>query len=154
MTKTDLSSMKTNEIVALYNQHANKPVRKFRDRATAVARTAALLETLPGQKAPRGPGIRDVVFAVLQEAGKTGIDAAQLALLAEVPVRKARGAIDGLRRRGVAITNEKGRFHVASTAPQHSRRQEGPCDGAFSASGLPRPHPGQERFENAKSAAI
>ena len=38
----DYEAMSNKQLVALYNEKAEKPVVKFRDHATAVARTAAL----------------------------------------------------------------------------------------------------------------
>lgn len=38
------------QLVALYNEHAEKPVKKFSDRATAIKRVTALIETINAAK--------------------------------------------------------------------------------------------------------
>jgi hypothetical protein len=43
----DIKTATTAELVAFYNDHAEKPVAKFADRKTAERRVAALIETLP-----------------------------------------------------------------------------------------------------------
>lgn len=43
----DIKTATTAELVAFYNDHAEKPVKKFADRKTAERRVAALIETLP-----------------------------------------------------------------------------------------------------------
>jgi hypothetical protein len=40
---TNLSTLSLSQLVALHNQHAAKPVKKFSDRATGIKRTAAVL---------------------------------------------------------------------------------------------------------------
>lgn len=44
---------KTAELVAFYNAHAAKPVKKFADRKTAEQRVAALIATLSPKKAEK-----------------------------------------------------------------------------------------------------
>lgn len=39
----DLNSLNRAQLLELYNQHATKPLKGFKDHATAVARTAAIL---------------------------------------------------------------------------------------------------------------
>lgn len=45
-TEADIKAAQTAELVAIYNEHAENPVKKFRDRATAEARVLDLLESL------------------------------------------------------------------------------------------------------------
>lgn len=47
MNANQVPSAKTSELVAFYNHHADKPVSKFQDRATAERRVRALIESLP-----------------------------------------------------------------------------------------------------------
>lgn len=50
----NIKTAKTAELVAFYNEHADKPVKKFVDRATAEKRVAALIATLaPAKKATK-----------------------------------------------------------------------------------------------------
>lgn len=46
----NISTATTAELVAFYNQRADKPVKKFADRKTAERRVAALMATLPKQE--------------------------------------------------------------------------------------------------------
>lgn len=46
MKTIDITTAKTAELVAFFNAHAEKPVKKFADRATAEKRVAALLATI------------------------------------------------------------------------------------------------------------
>lgn len=53
----NVTTAKTAELVAFYNEHAAKPVTKFADRKTAERRVSALLATLkPAPKAEHTPG--------------------------------------------------------------------------------------------------
>lgn len=55
----NVSTATTAELVAFYNEHANKPVNKFSDRKTAERRVSALLAGLkfskPSAKNPKAP---------------------------------------------------------------------------------------------------
>jgi len=51
-TASDVINAKTAELVAFYNEHAEKPVTKFADRKTAEKRVIDLLRTLTATKAP------------------------------------------------------------------------------------------------------
>lgn len=46
MKNLEISTAKTAELLAFYNEHAAKPVAKFADRKTAEKRVAALLATI------------------------------------------------------------------------------------------------------------
>lgn len=50
MNAINTKTAKTSELVAFYNAHSDKPVKKFTDRATAEARVTALLKTLKPAK--------------------------------------------------------------------------------------------------------
>lgn len=49
----NVETLKTPEIVALYNKHADKPIKKFETREKAIERTKALLEKVDADKAAR-----------------------------------------------------------------------------------------------------
>jgi hypothetical protein len=46
LTITTVASAKTADLVAFYNSHVESPIKKFRDRTTAIAKVAAILEAL------------------------------------------------------------------------------------------------------------
>ncbi len=49
----NIETLKTGEIVALYNKHADKPIKKFETREKAIERTKALLEKVESAKSER-----------------------------------------------------------------------------------------------------
>lgn len=51
----NIETLKTGEIVALYNKHADKPIKKFETREKAIERTKALLEKVESAKSERAP---------------------------------------------------------------------------------------------------
>ena len=78
--------MKTSELVAWYNEHSDKPVKKFSDRATAEARVQKLYDEL------NAPCIVDVEEDVQQLEADTRakMSAAQRSTWADPEVRLAR----------------------------------------------------------------
>jgi hypothetical protein len=46
----ELHTLTTSELTDLYNQHAEKPIKRFADRATALKRTQAVLPAEPAAK--------------------------------------------------------------------------------------------------------
>jgi hypothetical protein len=50
MKTIDITTAKTAELVAFFNAHAEKPVKKFADRATAEKRVAALIDELKAKE--------------------------------------------------------------------------------------------------------
>lgn len=46
MTEVNFTSMTLSQLVAFHNEHADKPVKKFRDRATAEKRCVDLMYTV------------------------------------------------------------------------------------------------------------
>lgn len=58
MKTIDITTATTAELVAFWNAHAEKPVKRFADRKTAERRVAALIETLApkvSKKAAKAP---------------------------------------------------------------------------------------------------
>ena len=49
----NVETLKTPEIVALYNKHADKPIKKFENREKAIERTKVLLAKVDAEKAAR-----------------------------------------------------------------------------------------------------
>lgn len=85
----NIETLKTGEIVALYNKHADKPIKKFETREKAIERTKALLEKVESAKseraaaraerAPRKPRERKT------DRAARGGDARVVATVGEVP---------------------------------------------------------------------
>ena len=46
----EIEALTIPQLVALYNEHAEKPVKKFSDRATAIKRVTSLIETINAAK--------------------------------------------------------------------------------------------------------
>lgn len=60
MNTIDITTATTAELVAFWNAHAEKPVKRFSDRKTAERRVAALIETLTpkvSKKATKAPKV-------------------------------------------------------------------------------------------------
>ena len=86
MKTINVKTAATSELVAFYNAHSDKPVKKFADRATAEKRVAALLETLEPVKsspAERVEANRERVITVVvpvEETGKRSLAKARYAM--------------------------------------------------------------------------
>lgn len=70
MTRINVTTATTNELVDFYNEHAEKPVKRFSDRKTAERRVSALLEQVLAaakkpEAAPKKVTTKDPVLAKL-----------------------------------------------------------------------------------------
>ena len=86
-TEKQLSEMTSSAIVELYNSYADKPVKKFADKATAVKRTFAVLpqKVKPTGEAEQAEGKVDALHArvitlLVAENPKRGASAQRYAL--------------------------------------------------------------------------
>lgn len=77
----ELNSLSIKELVALYNQHAEKPVKSFASKAVAVARVEAILPAAPVAVVRTNRAANEPLVAELVEA--VGTDAFLLADAAE-----------------------------------------------------------------------
>ena len=94
-----LEKMTLRELIELYNKHSGRrPIRAFRDKATAVARTRAVLPK-GGAAASAAPSEMDVSML----AEPITVDA--LAKRMGTDARGARGFIDRARRAGHNVVN-------------------------------------------------
>lgn len=81
MKTINVSSAKTSELLAFYNEHADKPVNKFTNLETARRRVTALIETLDFSK--KAQAVAKETKAVAKAASKTAKDASALAKTTE-----------------------------------------------------------------------
>jgi hypothetical protein len=65
----NISTATTAELVAFYNQRADKPVKKFADRKTAERRVAALIAQLPRQELRVKPAAKKAAPAPGKDRG-------------------------------------------------------------------------------------
>lgn len=123
----------TKELVEFYNEHADKPVKKFSDRKTAERRVSELLEELEGHKVVViGPEDFDDDFPSEYDAPTS------------VPMKPRKGKTTSLTR-SEAIAKS---WTVPETAEKRSQRSAVEVDGqvyrsvraAFEALGLPMKH--------------
>ena len=104
---TNLESMTLAQLIELHNQHAPKPVRAFRDRKTALARTRAVLPS-------DAPSMADRVITVAAGRTMSIPDMMEATGLSDQRVRAALGVA---RRRGYTVTSlGKRAFEVSAEA--------------------------------------
>jgi len=95
----DLEKLTLRELVALYNKHSGeKPIRAFRDKATAVARVRAVL---PTKRAAASATAAEMDVSPLADP----ITVDDLAKRLGTDARGARGFIDRARRLGHNVAN-------------------------------------------------
>lgn len=86
MKTINVKTAKTAELVAFYNAHAFRPVKKFADRATAEKRVSALLETLepvkttPAERVAENRARVITVVVPVEETGKRCLARARYAM--------------------------------------------------------------------------
>lgn len=73
MNTIDISTATTAELVAFWNAHAEKPVKKFADRKTAERRVAALIEQMNSQ-----PAVEELAPAAVEDVVAQDLAAAHL----------------------------------------------------------------------------
>lgn len=125
----DVRTATTTELVAFYNKHADKQVKKFQDRATAERRVSELLIAMEIVEATK-PSLHPISTAIVAEVGRKGNSAAKN----NEEVRKS-WELDHVRaarttRHGVTVTESRVDFE-ANHGPYKSTFK------AFVALGLP-----------------